>query len=369
MKQERLHEIDILRGIAFIFVVVQHTLGGFSNIKGLPYSSFTIMKLMYVIGKSAVPIFLFISAVALVYVNSNKFDCRKYYIKRIKYILIPYIIWSAINMIKLGTEERFKNFIIQLIAGNGAFHFWYMGMVIRLYLIFPIILWIAKRIHSLNIKIRTSIFIALVYLYYPVSQYQNVISDNIGKFIFGVPTDIQQRVINISILFWYLYFILGIYFALNYEYIKKKFIKFRVAIYVSYFLLLVYAYLNEINKIKYVRLLSLLYMVLSILVFYLISIKLVEKIKVYKLMKFIGDYSFASYMAHIIVINYVSNQIIIIFNTRNYLIIGFLTLIITALVTPILIKLVSFLPFSEYITGNKSSSKGFISKLKYSKAI
>jgi hypothetical protein len=30
MKQERLQEIDVLIAIAFIFVVVQHTLGGYS---------------------------------------------------------------------------------------------------------------------------------------------------------------------------------------------------------------------------------------------------------------------------------------------------------------------------------------------------
>ena len=66
MKQERLQEIDILRAIAFIFVVVQHTLGGYSNIEGIPYSSFTVMKLMYVMAKIAVPNFLFIYAIIVV---------------------------------------------------------------------------------------------------------------------------------------------------------------------------------------------------------------------------------------------------------------------------------------------------------------
>lgn len=367
MKRERLNEIDILRGIAFIFVVVQHTLGGFSNIKGLPYSSYTVMKIMYVMGKPAVPMFLFISAVALFYVSFNNFDWKKYYAKRIKYILIPYVIWSAINMIKLGNEERFKDFIVQVIAGNGAFHLWYMGMALGLYLIFPILLWIAKRIHSLDIKIRTSLFVLLLCLYYQISKYQSVISDNTARFIFGTPTEVQQRIINISILFWFIYFVLGVYLALNYGYIKKKLVEFKVGIYGAYGLLFIYAYLNEINKVKYVRILSLLYMIVSILAFYLISVKLVEKVKVYKAMKFIGDYSFASYMAHVIVINYVANDIMIRFNTRNYLIVGVLTLIITVVVTPVFIKLISFIPFSEYITGSKVSRKKFTIKEEYSK--
>ena len=369
MRQERLPEIDILRAIAFIFVVVQHTLGGFSTREGLPYSSFTIMKLMYVMAKIAVPIFLFISAVALFYVHSKKLDCKSYYLKRIKYVFIPYAIWSAVNMIKLGNEDRFSDFIVEIIAGNGGFHLWYMGMVIRVFLIFPIILWIAKKIHLMNIKIRTGIFVLLVYLYYIISNYQSVISDNVGKFIFGTPTEVQQRIIDISILYWYLYFLLGIYFALNYEYIKKKLIQYRVVIFISYGFLFVYSYFNEIEMVESIKIIYLLYMVFSILVFYLISVSLAEKNLIYRILKFIGDYSFGAYMAHIIVINYVSNELIIELNTRNYLVIGVLTLIITSVVTPTLIKVISYFPYSEYITGSKRSYIDFDLKLNTSKEI
>ena len=369
MKQERLREIDILRAIAFIFVVVQHTLGGYSNIEGIPYSSFTVMKLMYVMAKTAVPIFLFISAIALFYVHSKKFNCKNYYLKRVKYVFIPYIIWSAINMVGLGNEAKFGDFIMQVISGNGAFHLWYMGMVLRVFLIFPIILWIAKRIHLMNVKIRTGIFILLVYVYYLTSKFQNVISDNVGIFIFGTPTEMQQRIINISAVFWYLYFLLGIYFALNYQYIKKKLIQYRVVIFISYGLSFIYSYLNEIEKVEFIRVIYLLNMALSILVFYLVSVMLAEKNKVYRILKFIGDYSFGAYMAHIMVVNFMANEIMIELNTRNYLVVGILTLIITSLVTPALIKLMSYIPYSEYITGAKRSHIDFNLKLEDSKGI
>lgn len=150
--RERLIEIDALRALAFIFVVVQHTLGGFSNIKGIPYSSYIIMKMMYIMAKPAVPIFLFISALVLVYAYRDKLDLKSYYKKRVKFIFIPYIIWSAISMYKLGNEERFANFFMQLIGGNAAYHFWYMGMVIRMFIYFPLILWAAKKIHAKNIR-------------------------------------------------------------------------------------------------------------------------------------------------------------------------------------------------------------------------
>jgi peptidoglycan/LPS O-acetylase OafA/YrhL len=238
-----------------------------------------------------------------------------------------------------------------------------------MFLIFPIILWIAKKIHLMNIKIRTGVFMFLVFLYYIISQYQSVISDSLGIFIFGAPTEVQQRIVDISILFWYLYFLLGIYFALNYEYIKKKLIQYKILIFVGYGFLFIYSYFNEIEIVESIKIIYLLYMVCSILVFYLISVTLSGKDKVYRILKFIGDYSFGAYMAHIIVINYVSNYLIIELNTRNYLVIGVLTLIITSIVTPTIIKVISYLPYSEYITGAKRSYIDFNLKLDTSKEI
>ena len=355
MKQERLREIDILRAIAFIFVVVQHTLWGYSNIEGIPYNSFIIMKIIYIMATPAVPIFLFISAVALFYSHSKKLDCKKYYLKRVKYILVPYIIWSAINMIELGNEDRFKDFIIEVIGGNGAFHLWYMGMVIRIFLFFPIILWIVKKVQLLEVKYRIGIFSLLSGIYYVVLKFQGAISDSLGQLIFGIPTEIQQRIIDISPLFWYLYFLIGICFILNYDYLKKKILKYRSIIAVSYAFLLAYSFLNEIGKIESLKFAYLSYMIFSIVIFYIVAVKLAEKNMIYKIIKIIGDYSFGAYMAHIIVVNYVSNEIIIEFGTRNYLFVGMLTLIITGIVTPLFMKIISYIPFSEYVTGAKRS--------------
>lgn len=359
MKQERLREIDVLRGIAFIFVVVQHTLGGYSNIEGIPYYSYIIMKMLYIMATPAVPIFLFISAVALFYSHFKKLDCKNYYLKRIKYILIPYIIWSAINMIKLGNEDRFKDFIIEVIGGNGAFHLWYMGMVIRIFLFFPIILWIVKKVNLLKVKYRIGIFILLSAIYYVVLKFQGDISENLGQLIFGIPTEIQQRIIDISPLFWYLYFLIGICFILNYNYFKKKIMQYKSIILASYIVLLSYSFFNEIGLIGSVKLAYLLYMIISIVIFYMAAVKLAEKNMIYEIIKIIGNYSFGAYMAHIIVVNYVSNEIIIEFETRNYLFVGVLTLIITVIVTPLFMKIISYIPFSEYVTGSKRSYINF----------
>ncbi|MFL0197241.1 acyltransferase family protein [Clostridium sp. WILCCON 0269] len=97
MLKERLKEIDILRAIAFIFVIEQHTLGGaFGTTAKNNFSYYCVIKFFYTIAQSAVPIFLCISGISLFYVYSRKFDLKKYYSKRLIYVYVPYVIWSII---------------------------------------------------------------------------------------------------------------------------------------------------------------------------------------------------------------------------------------------------------------------------------
>lgn len=352
---KRLKEIDILKAAAFVFVVAQHTIGGYSNGKNLSFLEYSILKFLYVSAKPAVPIFSFISGVLFFKVYEEKPDIKKFYLKKIKYILIPYIIWSGLNMYFLKNTARFKDFIIEIIGGNGAYHLWYMGMIIRLYLIFPFIFYVAKKIHKSNIIIRIATFISLIVLYYEVSKYNSVISDYVGKMIFGKPTELEMRIVNISFIFWYLYFVLGIYVGLNYDFIKQKLLKSKLLIFIIYVFLLIYAYLNETNSIDFIRSLSIAYYCFSILAVYLVSIMLSERIKIYEIMSFISKYSFSAYMLHIIVINHVVQYLRGKLFISDYLMLGILSCIFVVIISTAIIKCLSFVPFSSYITGVKCS--------------
>ncbi|PRR80123.1 Acyltransferase family protein [Clostridium liquoris] len=351
MTKKRLKELDIMRALAFIFVVTQHIIGGYSYIKKVPKNEHLILKMLYIVVKPAVPIFLTISAISLFYVYYDNFHWKKYYIKRVKYILIPYIIWSAINMYKLGNEHRFNNFIWQILSGNGAFHLWYMGMILRLYIYVPVILYIAKKIHNSSNTLRITVFISVFPLYYMISKYQYTICQSLGKFIFTNPTELQQKFINISPMFWILYFILGIYIELNYETFKNIIMKFKWIVIAAYLPLLVYAYLNEIKAVEFKRSLYILFMLFTILAVYILALYLADFKKLYNKLKFIGDYSFAAYMSHIIVLNWMANYLQLRFGIKDYLILGLCVLVITLIITPLIICFLSYFPYSQYVTG------------------
>lgn len=194
MTKKRLKELDIMRALAFIFVVTQHIIGGYSYIEKVPKNERLILKMLYIVAKPAVPIFLTISAISLFYVYYDNFHWKKYYIKRVKYIL---------------------------------------------------------------------------------------------------------------------------------------------------------------------------FMLFTILAVYILALYLANFKKLYNKLKFIGDYSFAAYMSHIIVLNWVANYLQLWFGIKDYLILGLCVLAITSIITPLIICFLSYFPYSQYVTGvrnnmmksmNKSSS-------------
>ncbi|WP_414647325.1 acyltransferase family protein [Clostridium tetani] len=268
-------------------------------------------------------------------------------------VLIPYTVWSIIYIYLNKKYTNPGDLLIQILSGNACYHLWYMGMIIRLFIYFPIILLIAKKVHKQKFIVRILVFITLIISYYQVSKYQNVISNKIVGFLFTNPTKLQGRIINISPLFWYLYFVIGIYIALNYKTFKEKILKFKIPVLFFYLALFIYAYLNEMNFIKFNRSLSLSYFVFSILAGYILSVKLSNNISLYSILNFISKYSFGAYLCHILVIGRVVNKVRWMFNLKDWLAVGLITWITSSILSTCLIKLINLVPYTKFITGIK----------------
>lgn len=360
MKNRRIKELDILRALSFIFVVEQHTMGGYHNIKGISSLYAHIFKFFYTLAKPAVSSFICISAISLCVAYSENFNLKQYYIKRLKYIFIPYITYSLLCLIYFNRFIGINDLFVQLIAGNARYHLWYMGMIIRLFIYFPIILFIAKKVHKQNLILRIVVFLILFLFCYYLAKYQHLVSNYLSHFLFENPTKIQKRIINISPLFFLLYFVLGTYIGLNYKVFKHKIFKLKFPIILSYIGLFLYAFLNEIGQIKFNRKLSLLYFIFSILTWYIISIYLSKKIRLYNFFNFISKYSFAAYLYHIFVIGIVVTKVRWNFQLNDWLAVGLTTWTISSVLAPFLIKFISYIPHTQFITGIRTKNYNII---------
>ena len=119
-------KIQILRGLAIISVVIIHT---------YPVGIFGVFLRPFV--NYAVALFIFLSG----YLTKTDIPSYKTTIfKRVKKVVIPYLLWSVIYMIPQG----FENFGLNLLTGRTCGTFYYVFVYVQFVLLTPLIAKLAK---------------------------------------------------------------------------------------------------------------------------------------------------------------------------------------------------------------------------------
>ena len=365
MKKERLFELDVMRGLAFICIVLQHTIGGFSYRDDISFNDFIISKFIYIVAENGVELFIFLTAVSLIYTYYDTFDIKDFYIKKLKFLVLPFVIWSVIIMVYNGNSFN-MDCILVIFSGDVQYHLWYMGMILRIYLYFPIILWIVRKIKEKNIYIKSLAFAFLAFLYWYILKH-NGFSEFIIQHMFKNPTEVQKKLVNVSPMFYYFYFVIGAYAVCNYKKFKENILKHKLIVSGFYLLCFGFYYYAAVDE-KYglgiipfstTIVTSILYRASSLLFFYMISCIIKEKLTyIFSILKIVGKYSFPAYLIHVMVINgltlYISTGPEIINYLKFFLFGSFISIAIS--------YILNFLPYSEYIIGVKS-------KIKFNKGI
>ncbi|MEA4900826.1 acyltransferase [Desulfitobacterium sp.] len=363
MKQH-IEEIDVLRIIGFIFVVAQHVFGGFAWREGVSFSDSLVLSFLYVVAKPAVPIFITIAVMMMIYTHTEPVNWTQFYKKRFIYTVIPYVIWTALNIwdAKQYGEVSFGPFWGQLLAGTGRYHLWYMSMMLRIYLYFPLILGLTKIIsqRSQVFKANFLLFFTLAYIFL---LEHNDVTNWVGQFLFTYPTENEQRFLDRTPILWSIYIVLGIYIILRHSKFKTWIKRYQKQMLIAYIPLLLYNYYVEVcNAIPghavstgyFYETSYVLFMICSIFVFYNFACYISkEKNKLYFKLKEVSNYTYTAYLAHVIVLQAVFKYFTRFSSIESPLAIGVIVFILTILITFKLTELLSLLPFSEYLLGTK----------------
>ncbi|WP_455810028.1 acyltransferase [Clostridium butyricum] len=360
MKKERLLELDVMRGIAFLFIVLQHTIGGFSYRDDISFNNFIVSKFIYIGAETGVELFIFLTAASLIYTYINKFDIKDFYIKKLKFLVLPFVIWSIIIMINNGQTLNVQSILV-IFTGDAQYHLWYMGMILRIYLYFPIILWSTKKVLKQNIYIKSGVFILLAYLYSYVLNHYGIAGFVIDH-LFKNPSDLEKKLVNISPIFYYFYFVIGVYAICNYKKFKEKVLKFKYLISVVYIITFGFYFYIAVTEryslgfpvLKSSIEMSILYRTMSILFFYLVSCIIAEKFSIMlNILTVISRYSFPAYLIHVMILNrltlYVATGPHIIYYLRYFFMVSSISIAIS--------WLINYIPYSEYIIGVRSKFK------------
>ena len=112
MPKERVAEWDVIRGIAFLAIVLQHSIGQFAYRKDTSlFDAYTLAAIYHLI-KFGVPAFVLLTGAALVYNYYGKFNYPTFIRKRSRDILVPYFLWTVIYYVYMfpGESIRFQWF-------------------------------------------------------------------------------------------------------------------------------------------------------------------------------------------------------------------------------------------------------------------
>ena len=309
---------EVLMGLAILSILIFHYTEDCYN-ASINYTGIVKLYKTY-IGSSGVDIFLLLSGLGLYYSFSKNNNINDFYIKRIKRVIVPYLIlaipvyiWYDFIYLSDGIIYFLKNIFFITIFTNNNMLFWYIFFIIICYLIFPFIYkLINKSKDSMSIiKILSIIIVLIIGLFF------------INKFY---PTFFSKT--NIMLL-RFIPFILGILlgkFSLNNKKIKY---------YIIIFILGLFSFLLVRFNLIYNRLFLFMFN-LSIMFFIILIIDIISKKRdlVIKPFSFLGKYSLEIYLVHVAV-----RKIIITYGYHNYKIGYYLIFIIVSIIISILFNM------------------------------
>lgn len=329
MRKAKLEEIEILRGIAFLAVVLQHTIAGIFYHPGLSPAVLNVATIGLGFIRFAVPLFVFITGVVLFYNYDTKVNYRDFLLKRFKQVVIPYLVWTVFYYAWVGllsgvaatsTWEQLLKIIKLSFTGQASYHLWFMVMIIPFYLLFPLfkVLISKNRKWPLNAAVVAVIFAINMILVYALSKGM-IQSDNPNL---GFITNYLDR----NFLFWIFYFMLGGLVGLYYDYWKKLAHKtwglsLTLLAVCMYFICSKIVEINErVTDNPYLfsanvtaPLKPLMMVTISLLLLLIFTVA--EKISAHQnrsanLLRTFGKYSFGAYLIHAFALNIVNSLVI-----------------------------------------------------------
>lgn len=329
MRKAKLKEIEVLRGLAFLAVVMQHVIAGLFYQPGLSPGVLTVGTTFLGLTRYAVPLFVFITGVVLFYNYDGKLNFGSFLVKRFRQVVVPYLAWTVFYYVWIAllsgvsaktTWMQLYDIVHLALTGKASYHLWFMVMIIPFYLLFPFFrLLLPKRgSWKVHLAVVAGIFIINLLLVFALSQ-GKIFSDNPNLgFIFNY--------LDRNFVFWVFYFMLGGWVGMYYEqwkaFVRKTWI--ISAGLLALCMVQIYFKVAEINEgVKdnpYLFSSNVTaplkpFMMATILLLILLVFLLAEKIAAgsgwtARLLGTFGKYSFGAYLAHAFVLNLVSGSVV-----------------------------------------------------------
>jgi surface polysaccharide O-acyltransferase-like enzyme len=214
-KNKRIALVDYLRAFAIIAVVVLHLpTVDFSLSASTPAYLFEL-AVKTAAESVAIPFFILLSGLSLA-INYSDFSINRFYLKRAKTIVGPYLFFSVFYLIYRycnNDDLTLLAIISSIFNGSSFYHLWFMILIPQYYLLYPVIIKIYKSIT----KKRWHWLVLSICLLSQIVWWIFVL--NISAEAYYPEIKLMYSMVFMSNIF---YFLLGIYIGNNFSYLKKR---------------------------------------------------------------------------------------------------------------------------------------------------
>lgn len=369
--KERISELDVLRGLAFLAVVFQHSLGVYARRPDIQLPDAVMIGMVLHFVKFAVPAFVFATGLALFYNYYQKINYPAFIKKRTVDILIPYILWTClyaaiIDGIPFAISSAWlKEFGKTLLSGSAVYHLWFVIMIFQFYLLYPLFLALFKRVGGLIISNRLR-FMATVTLLAAMYALLMWFSFNyISEDFYAGSAVIQLLFVEYrdrNFLYFIFYFIMGGIAGVGL--MKWREFVNRSVNWNGFLFLVLYAWVGyellagasdgmmDLNCSTPLKPSMFFYTVSEMLLLYGISLSIVKySPTIFSCLKFIGKFSYGGYLIHAMVLYGVVDIMNQYLAPGRYLWKSTLAFIFCTLVSLAVTYLISLIPHGHLLIG------------------
>lgn len=361
----RLYEINMLKALAFLAVVLQSAMISYFNQPSVPVEQSVMVALIYTFIKFSAPVFIFVTGFLLFYHHFKRVVYKEFISKKIADTYVPFVIWTVIYsvlFIERPTLTLDWAGVIskQIFVGSAAPHLWYVVMVFQFHLLYPVLLVVYKKV---QMKMELSkkhtfwgfflITISYALLLMGMNHY---VFD--GRYLTEI---IYLKYLDRSFLLYSFYFVLGGTAALylpHWRRMVKRSFHWNSLLFIFLFVWVGYQLLTmgnvfqiELSYSSPLKPSMFLFITSQIIMLYGLSVAIVKSRGViFRVLNFISKYTFGSYLAHFFFIK-MFFSLIGDFVSTNILISSYIVFALTVVTSISFSFLVSNLPFCKMIIG------------------
>ncbi|MCJ8010234.1 acyltransferase [Paenibacillus sp. KQZ6P-2] len=328
MGKSRIEEWTQLRGLAFMAIVMQHSIAEYIYRADIQPADSIMLTMIYHLTRFGTPTFVFLSAVLMFYKYGEGVRYFPFIRKRFESVYVPFLFWTLIYWLyvhvftpqfwQIGGRD-WGSLLRELFIPQIGYQLWFIIMIVQFYIFFPIMAVIYRSVRSrlepLNEKRRNQsvlaiiavtgiLYMMLLYLsYYQMGSWSEKLGNPWSEMI-------QYR--SYSFLMYGFYFVMGAVCAANIEKWRTwcmKLLPWSGLVFLGMYIKMGYDVIRgsgevvNLNISTYLKPSTFIIIVAQMLLLYgLLMLLQPHSRKFTRLLAWMGRYSFGGYLVHALVI-------------------------------------------------------------------